>query len=230
MPHQKLSTSDFRIPPPYSPEREAEHNARMEADKRSSVNRMMKEGGFPALHMLRINAGLTTTGRGAMWYKAHKAVCDGLKIRGSIIALLGKRGVGKTQIATASVYDAAMCCADSVAKYVRAMEFFMAVKDAYSASTSERNAFDLFTRPSVLVLDEVQVRNGSAWESNALTYLIDSRYAAMRSTILISNELPEAFAHSMGDSVMDRLTETGTVIGCTWDSFRHSDAGGTSHD
>ena len=76
----------------------------------------------------------------------------------------------------------------------------------------------------LLVLDEIQVRSDTEWENSVLTDLIDSRYAAVRSTLLIANLERSALAASLGDSVASRLEETGTIIPCDWPSFRRSGA------
>lgn len=191
-------------------------------DDAKQVFKALTDGGFPALHQRTYREGRLSGGEWAMKAEIlhnHIASCDGC-----LVALVGPRGTGKTQMATvaAAKYQKRMIPKGlvGIARYVRTMEFFMAVKDAYASSTSERDAFEPYTRPRLLVLDEVQVRNESKWEDNALTYLVDTRYGDCKKTILISNQTPEGFSESMGDSIMSRLSESGSVILCNWKSFR----------
>ena len=99
----------------------------------------------------------------------------------------------------------------------------MAIKESYGEKGgTESNAFFPFIQPRLLVLDEVQVRNDTVWEDNALTYLLDRRYGEQRSTILISNLSVDSFVKSIGDSIVSRLEESGAVIVCNWESFRQN--------
>jgi hypothetical protein len=193
-----------------------------------SINKEMTDGGFPTLHMNAHLSGSVMEGcfpQGPAWAEklATLNMCVGRK--GCIVALVGPRGTGKTQMATSASHRFAF---DQMARrrfskacrYARAMELFMSVKDSYSASTSERDSFDAFTRPLLLVLDEVQVRNESKWEDNALTFLLDTRYGDGKRTILISNQTVDGFTESIGDSVASRITETGAILPCDWPSFR----------
>lgn len=199
--------------------------AAREADKtRIAASKQMIDCGFPALHLSRV--GKETDGVRSMWLKARHAARSALNHPSAIIVLLGNRGTGKTQLVVSLIHDMLQTsCQGLSVRYVRALEFFMVVKDAYSAASSERVAFGTFTTPHILALDEAHVRNGTAWEGASLTYMIDSRYASMRRTLLISNEQEDAFAASIGDSVMDRISETGAIITCSWESFRTGSGG-----
>lgn len=193
-----------------------------------TVAKEMRDGGFPQMHRdtyLTGESSEPTLFPQTNAWMAKRTILD-VKLRnpGAVVALVGPRGTGKTQMATDAAFAYAMRIRERgmarACRYVRTMEFFMGVKDAYGTTTSERDVFDSFTIPPLLVLDEVQVRNESKWEDNALTYLIDTRYGACRRTILISNQTVEGFTASMGDSIMSRLSETGTIIPCEWQSFR----------
>lgn len=160
--------------------------------------------------------------QGGVWGERFKRAVDLVgKNPGSVVALLGPRGTGKTQIAVELLRHCCSKMAQSV-KYTRAIELFMAVKSTYGkASTdNETNALKQFVLPDVLVIDEIQVRGETEWENNLLTYVIDARYAANKATLLIANLKVEAFKESMGDSVVQRLIETGDIIICDGASFR----------
>ena len=42
----------------------------------------------------------------------------------------------------------------------------------------------------------------------------------MKSTILISNLMPDAMQKFVGPSIWSRITETGMLLSCDWTSFR----------
>lgn len=187
------------------------------------AHQTIDRAGFPLRHRTKVKNLAPEIPDGA-WRSAYEGLIHTMRTPGAIVALVGPRGTGKTQMATLCAYEIAKREArrggHPTFTYCRAIELFMSLKDSYSAQSGEKRALLEFVRPSLLVLDEVQVRSESAWEDNTLTYVIDNRYAECRATILISNLTPEAFAQSMGSSIMDRLAETGAMIECVWPSFR----------
>jgi DNA replication protein DnaC len=159
---------------------------------------------------------------GAWGERFKKAVACVERDAGSIVALLGPRGTGKTQIAVEVLRN--FCKAGKSIRYTRAIELFMEVKATYwkqRGGESESNALRAFIQPDVLVIDEIQVRGETEWENNLLTYVIDARYAANRATLMIANLLVDSFKESVGDSVVSRLIETGEIIICDGASFRN---------
>lgn len=155
---------------------------------------------------------------GGHWSAAHDRVVGSLG-SGALWGLLGERGTGKTQIAVNSI---AKCCAiGRPALYVKAMDVFLWVRSAFKdESVSELDALAEFLSPRLLVIDEVSERGETPYEDRLLVYLIDKRYDAMHDTILIANQTAQAFAESMGPSIVDRLRECGGLIDCSWPSFR----------
>ena len=137
---------------------------------------------------------------------------------GLMIALLGLRGCGKTQLAVELMRES--CHLGKSARYTTAMDIFIDIRDAYKLQKSERSVLLGFERPSLLVIDEAQERGESSWEDRMLTALIDSRYSQRRDTIIISNLKRDDFLSSMGSSIVSRMIETGGVIECDWPSFR----------
>ncbi len=149
-----------------------------------------------------------------------KAQCLSLlRGKGIMVALIGKRGTGKTQLAVDLIRQ--QCNAGGWAKYCRAMEFFGAIKSAWKKDgPDEDEMVKRFTRPGLLVIDEAQVRSESKWENDQLTNMVDIRYGDMKDTIFIANLTAGEFEKSIGESIYSRLTETGGVIVCDWQSFR----------
>lgn len=147
--------------------------------------------------------------------------------KGAIIALVGNRGTGKTQIGAHLVRHASLNPRHDLKRcgpprYVRAMEFFLDIQATFRKESTQaaRDVILQYVKPALLVIDEAHERAESTWENRLLTHMIDRRYADMADTVIISNELPAKFAANMGHSVMDRLKETGGIIECKWESFR----------
>ena len=138
---------------------------------------------------------------------------------GSVMAMVGNRGAGKTQVAVELIRQA---CKTGTARYVRAFDLFALVKQTFDSNVmSERKVLEMYTRPSLLVIDELHDRKQSEWEDCVLTNIIDSRYGDLRTTIIISNERKKAFLASMGSSIASRLLDGKNVIECQdWSNQR----------
>jgi len=152
------------------------------------------------------------------------AVFERLKLRlgtGFIIALLGGRGVGKTQMAVAACVQQAE--REKGFKYCTAMDVFLDVKDSYRKGGSERDALKGYIKPALLIIDEVQERGETPWEDRMLTYILDKRYANEKDTLLISNQTKDAFLEAVGPSVASRIVEAGGIAVFDWPSFREKE-------
>lgn len=139
---------------------------------------------------------------------------------GCILALLGPRGTGKTQLAVELMKSAIGRMMS--ARFCVAMDFFMRIKTTYGkeSTESEESMIRKFQSPSLLVIDETQERGETQWEDRLLTNMIDKRYYDMKDTVLISNLIESDFHKSIGSSPSSRLNETGGVVICDWPSFR----------
>jgi DNA replication protein DnaC len=164
---------------------------------------------------------------GAEWVKARDKIYSVLDAdRGSLIALVGKRGTGKTQMSV----DAAVVTAyrkPCIIKYCKIVEFYFAVKATFESRDTEQSAILQFVHPELLILDEIQEKADSDWSRRLLTYLIDRRYDKMKHTILIGNVDPpgpngvDPLIECIGDSAYSRMIETGCVIRANWSSYRN---------
>jgi DNA replication protein DnaC len=138
---------------------------------------------------------------------------------GFLVALVGGRGTGKTQMAveimrtaTEMLRSARFCCA---------LDFFIDVKGTYdTGGKKEGDVLMEYSKPKLLVIDETQERGETPWEDRLLTHLINRRYNEMKDTLLIANQRREEFLASVGPSIASRLVETGGTITCDWASFR----------
>jgi DNA replication protein DnaC len=136
------------------------------------------------------------------------------------VALLGDRGTGKTQLAVEVIRS--QCNDLESALYTRAIEMFIAVRECYrkDASAKESDVINRYVRPHLLVIDEAHERGHTDAENRILTLIIDRRYGDRKPTILIANSKPDAFREQIGESIFDRLVETGGIKVCDWPSFR----------
>lgn len=176
---------------------------------------LLKESGAPSRH--RMTAAAL---RGDAWLAKFEGVAARLG-SGFLIAFIGGRGPGKTQMGVELIKLA--CNALMSARYATAMEFFIEVKGAYRDETgapSERLVIDRYTRPRLLVLDEIQERGATPWEDRLLTHLVDTRYRENRDTVLIGNLTSDELASELGKSIVSRLVETGGIVEFDWPSFR----------
>jgi DNA replication protein DnaC len=115
-------------------------------------------------------------------------------------------------------------------RYTTAVELFVTIKETYgdNAQRSERAAIDLFVKPDLLVIDEVQERAGTEWEQRLLSAIVDRRYAGMKDTILVGNLKPDDVRAELGTSIASRAQETGGIYVADWPSFRTRKAGGAA--
>lgn len=139
---------------------------------------------------------------------------------GFLIALVGNRGSGKTQLAVETMKRSAWKL--KPCRFVTAVEFFIEVKSTFGRDSerSERDILEEFQKPSLLVIDEVGKRGGSDWENNLLFELINRRYNDCNDTILIDNRTKSEFIETIGPSLASRMNECGGIVECNWESFR----------
>ena len=185
-------------------------------------DRRMRERAWDAAGVpTRHKAAIHTVTPGGAWAEKLAALAGRLG-DGFLAALLGGRGGGKTQMAANLIHAHITAAERPSARYVRATEILMALKETYrrDATETEAGVIARFARPRLLVIDEAHERGESEWEGRILTHLIDLRYAEARDTLLISNHEPKRFRESVGESIYSRLAETGGVIVCDWPSFR----------
>lgn len=153
------------------------------------------------------------------WAEKREAAWEIVKA-GGIIALVGTRGTGKTQLAVDLICRA--CNDGRRAQYAKAMDFFVELRATFKPDQSgdETKIMQQYQRHWLLTLDNVDRRGGSEWEDRLLTHLIDKRYDLGVSTILIANLDIAAFSSHVGSDIIDRIRDGGGLIVADWPGFR----------
>lgn len=198
-------------------QRIAERREYMEAQaqrERAERCRIMWESAkVPKRHANAV--GLRETASGA-WRTALTQLSDALSY-GFIAPVLGKRGVGKTQLGVCLIREA--CDMGISSRYVTAMDLFDELREAMKgdASTAFKRRMD---KTGLLVIDELHEKPDTDYTARELINLIDHRYSGMSSTVLIANTDIRNFTTIVGDSVVSRINEAGIVIECDWPSYR----------
>lgn len=138
--------------------------------------------------------------------------------RPGMIVMLGPRGSGKTYLGCAIVRE--FCSAARFAVYAEAMDYFLKLDEIINARGSVLKVETSFLRPELLVLDAMEERADTPSKDRMLTRLVNKRYAAELSTVLISNDEEATFNNRVGPSVADRIRDGGCKIECRWKSLR----------
>lgn len=139
---------------------------------------------------------------------------------GFLVALVGGRGPGKTQMGVELMKHAT----DKLrsAYYDTLTGLFLEIKSTFKKDSqhTEADVVRKMARPMLLVIDELGKRSDGEWENRILFEIIDRRYRDMRDTLLISNHNKDQFLQAIDPSLASRIDETGGIVECTWESFR----------
>lgn len=185
-----------------------------EAEERSArIRELRTRWNAPRRHALRDPA------RAGPWGENLAAVETRLG-KGVLIALIGPRGTGKTQMAVELMKT--VTALGKPALFRSTAEFLMQLKVCYrdEAGVTEVDVFKAHRKPSLLVLDEFTRRFETEWENQVLFELLNQRYADLTDTVLIGNLGRVEFEAHLGASLLSRLQEGGGIVECDWHSFR----------
>jgi DNA replication protein DnaC len=132
--------------------------------------------------------------------------------------LCGDRGPGKTQIAT---YWGLLF---QFPRYYKAHGLISTIRGQFSDDPDIRaEASKTLNSAKVcqyLVIDEFSELAGSDYEKRELTHLIDCRYDALKTTVIVTNQPKDKIGQEVGRSIVSRASEVGGVVHCDWPSYR----------
>lgn len=203
-----------------------QRNAQRLADQQSQrASRLFRDAHCPTRQTLALAAIDRAGDAPAEWFNLRDDLARQARYaNGFLVALLGMRGNGKTQLAI-SVID--RCCRRGMTcRYVKALDLFRDIRRAYTptargeAGEAEADRIEEWAGFDLLVVDECDKRTEREFEQNIINNLLDIRYDERKCTILIANQDRAQFAVSVGDSVVSRIHETGEAFECNWPSRR----------
>jgi len=172
---------------------------------------------------------------GAEWLAAFETAKP-IIASGGIIAMVGDRGPGKTQMAAELARlgewkpdkkqftrgDGLVVHHGKTALYRRAMDIFIELAHVRKnhVKSSEKEVLDKLGDVGLLVIDEFQEKPETEFTARAISNMIDKRYASKRPTIIIANLKRNELFASLGASVVNRARENGKSIEFNWPSYR----------
>jgi DNA replication protein DnaC len=204
--------------------------ARLAADRRraaqAELERAVGRSGIPRRFLARtFDSYLAATSEQRQALDDCRTYADGfaqVRRRGGCLLLLGAPRTGKTHLACAIL--AQVIQAGHTGLFLSVSAALRIVRDAYSlrGQRSETEAFALLIGADLLVLDEVEVAIGHASTRRAMLFdVLNDRYGEMRPTILIGNLTAAELEAYLGERILDRLRELGSVtVPFAWPSHR----------
>ena len=172
----------------------------------------LREEGFPRRHVEKIREM-----HGPSLEKAEE-LQGKVESRDCLMVLCGRRGPGKTQMATfwAQFFK--------FPAYYKTHDLIRAIRGEFAPDEADRElSKDTLKRARLrdyLVLDEFHELAGSDYERRTIVNIIDHRYDQMKATILITNAEEKDLAKELGASIVSRCRESGGVVSCNWESYR----------
>lgn len=146
------------------------------------------------------------------------------KIEGrGIVALIGERGNGKTQIACEVVSKACHGVAwgdRPPVLYTRLARVLVDLRSTFEGKGTERDLRERLATAQLLVIDEIHETKTSEFKDLLLADVLDERYGNELPTLLIGNVTPSGLRAALGPSLASRASETGTIVEAKWPGFR----------
>ncbi|HGB4477419.1 TPA: ATP-binding protein [Salmonella enterica subsp. enterica serovar Chester] len=141
---------------------------------------------------------------------------------GKGLVMTGNCGTGKNHLAV-SVVKSIIRNHLARVEITDVMRLTRAVKNTWrhGAQSTEDEVIEHFASLDLLIIDEVGVQFGSPTEMTILQEVINARYESVLPTILISNLTFEQLKESIGERIVDRVTDGGrNRLAFGWGSYR----------
>ncbi|MFZ4170922.1 ATP-binding protein [Enterobacter ludwigii] len=141
---------------------------------------------------------------------------------GTGMVMIGNCGTGKNHLAVSMAKEIIRNHLATV-EITDVMRLTRAVKSTWRhrADSTEEEVIERFASLDLLIIDEVGVQFGSPTEMTILQEIINARYESILPTILISNLTFDQLKESIGERIVDRVTDGGrNRLAFGWESFR----------
>lgn len=141
---------------------------------------------------------------------------------GQSLIFVGSLGTGKNMLS--AVIGQEIIQRGHSFLHTTAVKLVRKFKDSWKQDRlTEEAVLRYFVGPDLLVLDEIGVQFDTATERLYITEVINDRYEAMKSTILLSNLTVPQIEETIGGRACDRLRENGgRVLVFDWPSYRRN--------
>lgn len=203
-------------------------------EMRQRVAQLRREAGLP-VHATRFcremeeryaargETGNWWSSSGSPWGACLDRILEAT-INWATVVIMGPQGRGKTAMATA-IARQFTSKARSV-RYCEVIGLTVALQDAKIHGYQQKEHRE-WEAPDLLVIDQADKMPSVEWENRLIFRILDLRYNADKSTILLCNTVdgnPKKWAaevsEKLGSSIWDRIRETGIVEVTAWDSLR----------
>ncbi|KVZ18611.1 hypothetical protein WT88_29455 [Burkholderia stagnalis] len=231
----KLVIRPSKCPKCVAEEDEREHRERVAKETRSRqerIERQLKQAGIPKGFLGRTFDSYCAEGTGQQKALATaRRFAEGFDEyaqKGTMLALCGGLGTGKTHLAIAIAQHVSETA--HTVMYVTAMDMVTKLRDAMRPDSpmGPGATLDMLGAIDLLVIDEIGVQSATDDVKTHLFNVFDRRYRDARPTVLLSNLPAAELGEYLGERIADRLRERAAFIACDWESYRRQarDIGG----